>query len=203
MRRSLHLQTYDYSQEGAYYVTFCTAKRICVLAEIVDGQSVPTSAGRIVVNEWEILSRRFPTIELDAMVVMPNHVHAIVVLGPDPERTGAMNRAATGSAVELSDLRNRLQHVDARFIAPVQPNDVRSGESARRSPILGQVIRHWKGAATYRIRSGGFRKFAWQPNYYDHVIRSESSLQRIREYIEGNPGRWAEDEENPQRILNH
>ncbi|MBI2302270.1 MAG: transposase [Armatimonadetes bacterium] len=80
---------YDYRQPVAYFVTFCTCQRACVLGDIDRaGEFVPSPAGRIVQGGWRALPQRFPTVELDAMVIMPNHVHAIVVLTDGWRRTG-------------------------------------------------------------------------------------------------------------------
>lgn len=150
-RRSLRLRDYDYSQAGAYFITVCTGQRLCHLGSVVDGAVQLAPPGHIVQSTWEGLPERFAGIELDAMVVMPNHLHGIVLL-PD---------------------------------APSHP--------------LGAVVRAVKAASTRLIRVAGFPSFAWQRNYYEHVIRNEKELERIRDYIATNPLRWHLDRENPDR----
>jgi putative transposase len=80
-RKRLRLDGYDYARAGAYFVTICTAGRRCCLAEVVDDRSLPSDLGDIVSREWSALVRRFPAVQLDTSVVMPNHVHGIIMLG--------------------------------------------------------------------------------------------------------------------------
>jgi putative transposase len=90
-RRSIRLRDYDYSQAGAYFVTICTHDRQCVFGDIVDGQMQLNACGQQVEAVWHALPERFPGVELDEYVMMPNHVHGIISLGGK----GAMNRAPT------------------------------------------------------------------------------------------------------------
>jgi REP element-mobilizing transposase RayT len=80
-RRSLRLKGYDYAQAGAYFVTICTQGRVCLFGEVVDGEMRLNAAGAVVDAEWHDLPRRFPGVQTDAFVVMPNHVHGIIHVG--------------------------------------------------------------------------------------------------------------------------
>lgn len=79
-RRSIRLQGYDYTQGGAYFVTICTKNRACLLGRVVDGKIAMNDAGQMVQSVWDGLRERFPTVALDQFVVMPNHVHGILIL---------------------------------------------------------------------------------------------------------------------------
>src|SRR5512147_1358322 len=79
-RRSIRLKRYDYSQAGAYFVTICTQNRECLFGEIVRGEMCLNDAGMMMVRWWDELSNKFPTFDPDAFVVMPNHIHCIVVI---------------------------------------------------------------------------------------------------------------------------
>jgi REP element-mobilizing transposase RayT len=79
-RRSIRLKGYDYTGEGAYYFTICCHQRRCLLGEINDGVMHLNLVGATVKAVWDSLPRHFPLIELDAFVVMPNHVHGIIVI---------------------------------------------------------------------------------------------------------------------------
>src|SRR5215472_16469907 len=79
-RRSVRLQSYDYSQSGFYFVTICTQDQRCMFGEIVNGEMYLNGAGSIAQSTWSTLPERFQHVELDQYVVMPNHVHGIVVL---------------------------------------------------------------------------------------------------------------------------
>ncbi len=93
-RRSTRLKAFDYSSAGAYFITICTLERECVLSEILNGESVLSKAGLEVARVWDALPERFPTLELDEFVVMPNHIHGIMVLEPSGAE-GAASSAPT------------------------------------------------------------------------------------------------------------
>lgn len=180
-RRSLRLQGYDYAQAGAYFVTICTQGRECLFGQIVDGEMLLNDAGRMVQAEWEALPGRFTGIDVDAFIVMPNHAHGILLLNP----------------------------VGAPFMAPHDPGADSPGAmnpgamnrgAMNRAPTLGEIIRAFKAVATRRLRQSGLSEFAWQRNYYEHIIRNDESLTRIREYIANNPLQWALDRENPAHV---
>jgi len=79
-RRSIRLRGYDYTQPGAYYVTIVTQERECLFGEVVDGKMRLNRAGQVARREWERLPCRFPHIRLDAFIVMPNHIHGIIII---------------------------------------------------------------------------------------------------------------------------
>jgi len=169
-RRSIRLKGYDYSQAGAYFVTICTQDRICLFGEVADDRMRLNGAGEMAVSLWQQLPTRFPDIEIDAFIVMPNHLHGIIVL---PDGGAAVGAPLVG---------------------------------ARNVPTLGHIIGAFKSAATVAyvrgVKSNGwpeFRQRLWLRNYYEHVVRDETALNRIRQYIDENPARWAFDDENPNR----
>lgn len=221
-RRSMRLQGYDYALAGAYFVTVCVQDRACLLGEVVDGETRLASAGAIVQAGWVDLPRRFPGIETDAFVVMPNHVHGIVFLRAMPDadaiserRTleqGAMNRAPTTGYSDPrhdasnQDVPNTLvqddQPVGARFIAPSFPTPTpRLSQPAHNrgpaSPKLGDVIRTFKAVTTRQIRTESLTSFTWQRNDDERVIRNDPKPDRA--YISAHPPRRLEDAENPAR----
>ena len=177
-RRSIRLTGYDYKQSGAYFVTIVTRNRLCLFGDISDGEMVLSDTGRIAKASWVGLSSRFPTVSLDSFVVMPNHIHGIITVGAQ-----------------------FIAPDSAQFIAPasVPHNHIGIAQEGamNRAPTLGEIIRTYKAASTRMIRQTANLKFAWQRNYYEHVVRNEESLNRIRQYILENPARWAIDRENP------
>ncbi|MBM3596570.1 MAG: transposase [Alphaproteobacteria bacterium] len=170
-RRSLRLDGYDYKQAGAYFVTICTHGREFLLGAAAGGDIVLTDSGRIVQACWDDIPQHFPHADVDAVVVMPNHVHGILVIGD----------------------------VGARHGVPLR-SSVRQGFAKPISGTLATIVRSFKSAATKRInelrRTPGAP--VWQRNYYEHVIRNDAALVRIRDYIAANPAKWPEDRENPQ-----
>jgi len=174
-RRSIRLAGYDYTQPGAYFVTICTHQREWLLGEVVDGKVVLSEFGRIAHDEWWASSRIRREIELDAFVVMPNHIHGIVwIVADDPVEAEAHGR------------------VGAHGRAPL-----------RRPPkSLGSFIAGYKSVVTKRINQmrGTPGVPVWQRNYWEHIIRTERALQAIRQYIADNPARWSLDRYNPAAV---
>lgn len=179
-RRSIRLKNYDYSQAGAYFVTICAQNRECLFGEIVDGVMQLNDAGLMVQSVWNDIPTFYPNVETDAFVVMPNHIHGVVVLvGATPRGRPDIGRG----------------HPDI-------------GQAQRPAPTLhltlGDVVHRIKTMTTKRyadhVKHSGWPAFPgrlWQRNYYEHIIRDEASLARIREYISNNPWRWALDHDNP------
>jgi putative transposase len=173
-RHSLRLKGFDYTQPGAYFVTIVTQNRTCLLGEIAESQMQLNRAGDTIARWWLELTRKFTTVETDEFIVMPNHCHGIVIV-TDPT-VGA-------------DLR----------VGP--PND-RTGAHA--GAPLPEIVQWFKTMTTNEYMRGvktlgwpAFRGQLWQRNYYEHVIRNDDSLNRIRQYIVDNPIRWDADRENP------
>jgi REP element-mobilizing transposase RayT len=190
-RRSIRLQGYDYSQAGAYFVTIVAWQREMLFGEIVDGEMILNRYGQIALNAWMDLPNHYRHAELDAFVIMPNHVHGIIVLNDD-RRGGS---SITGKAT-LSDESNvGIIPLPTKQTRPYNPIKPRHG--------LPEIVRAFKSFSARRINilrhAEGIP--VWQRNYYEHIIRNEPEMDRISRYIESNPTRWADDDENPNRIL--
>lgn len=179
-RRSIRLRGYDYSQPGAYFITIVAHERQCLFGTVVDGEMRLNKYGVIVHEEWLAAARIRPYARLDEneLMVMPNHVHGIIwivdTVGVTQDIVGATRRVTPTTA-------NR----------PVGP--------ARGS--IGAIIGQFKSATTKRINAtrGTPGSPVWQRNYYEHIIRNDEPLKRIRQYIATNPLCWAMDRENPDR----
>lgn len=175
-RGSIRLKGYDYSQAGAYFVTLCIQNRQCVLGDVSDGKVKRSLAGDLVVSQWLDLPKRFPAIELDSFVVMPNHFHGIISIGAQ--------RAAP------------LRNTPARApLAAPNPHVANTYASHQIAPELGKIIRAFKSLSAIagnRMLGKTGQPF-WQRNYWEHVIRNEKELMTLREYIENNPAQWELD----------
>ena len=167
-RRSIRLKGYDYSQSGAYFVTICADRRQCVFGDVVDGQMRLNRYGEIVADEWRKSSSIRQEIELDGWVVMPNHFHGIVIIN---NPVGANGR---------SPLRN--------------------GSPLRMKPkSLSSLMAGFKSITTKKInilRDASGTKL-WQRNYYEHIIRNQDAMDKIRHYIVSNPMSWSIDRLHP------
>ena len=185
-RRSIRLNGYDYSQSGAYFVTVVTQDRECLFGEIAEEEMTLNEAGRMVQGVWEELSIHYPGVKADEFAVMPNHFHGLIVL------VGAGPRACPDAG---------LSPVDAGPRACPE-----KGQPQGVAPTLSlpDVVHRFKTLTTKRYADGvkqlgwiPFDRRLWQRNYYEHVIRDDVSLNRIRQYILDNPARWEFDRENP------
>jgi REP-associated tyrosine transposase len=184
-RRSVRLQGYDYAQDGAYFVTICTANRACLFGQIVDGELRLDAFGEAVQRLWEDMPAHHRGVELDAFVVMPNHIHGIVVFAYDEGEAGL---ATTGA--------QETRRADEAGLATTTTT---GAVRARRKRTLGTVVAGFKSAVSREARAGRIPApvSLWQQGYYEHIIRSEAALDRIREYIANNPAKWAFDHDNP------
>ena len=191
-RRSIRLKGYDYSRAGAYFITICTKDRACLFGEVVDGEIQLNDMGHMVYQEWTHLPNRFPNIDLDAFIAMPNHIHGIIVITDvDPVGAGLVP----------------AQPVAQNDHAPTPSGAIPSGATTRVAPTVGGIVGAFKSITTVRYTHGvihyGWPPFPgrlWQRNYYEHIIRNEKSLNRIRQYIYKNPARWDMDRNNPHAI---
>ncbi len=190
-RRSIRLKNYHYSGGGGYFVTICTQERENQFGEIKNGEVKLNPAGRMVQTVWEELPEHYPGVEIDEFTVMPNHVHGIVLLnefvGAGPRACPSLQTACPASQTP----------------PPNQKTGRPRGAAPTKTLTLGDVVYRFKSLTTARYREGvenhdwpPFPGRLWQRNYYEHIIRDENSLNKIREYIIQNPLRWDFDLEN-------
>jgi REP element-mobilizing transposase RayT len=181
-RCSIRLRNFDYASAGAYFVTICSQGRECLFGEVGDGVMAVNDAGLMVESVWSGLSERFSGIELDAFVIMPNHVHFILFL------VGAPLVGALSSEGALPFANEQNTRAGTR---PVPTT-------------VGDIVGAFKSVTTHEYSIGvtksGWPQFPgrlWQRNYFERIIRNDKELDKFRSYILRNPDRWAEDEENP------
>ncbi|WP_036480014.1 transposase [Myxosarcina sp. GI1] len=182
-RRSIRLKGYDYSQPGAYFVTICTYERQCLFGKIVNGQMRLNGFGEIVAEQWQKSAVIRQEIKLDAWVVMPKHVHGIVVITNPVGANGG------------SPLRNNLpQH---NRLSPCDRSIRHNHEPLRMKPkSLSSSIAGFKSTVTKQINilRDAPGTPVWQRNYYEHIIRDRSALNKIRQYVINNPLAWQTDQ---------
>jgi len=173
-RRSIRLKGYDYSTTGAYFATICARNHECLFTRIcrnVGAGLAPalsyeytfplSDLGEILKKNWQEIENDFSTVYLDAFIIMPNHIHGIIV-----------NQRAT----------------------------------ARVAPTLGRIIGSFKSKCSVQylqhLQSNRLNDSGkiWQRNYYEHIIRNEEELNKIRKYIAENPTRWHNDKDNPVNL---
>ena len=174
-RRSIRLRGYDYSQPGSYFVTVCTKGRESLFGNVIDEEVALNFAGRVVQEEWSYTEIVHPEVQVDEFVIMPNHIHGIITIREPEGLVGGHGRAP-------------LPCGNSIFQRPPRS--------------LGSLISGFKSAATKRINQSRHTpgQPIWQRNYYEHIIRRETDINRIRQYIHDNPAKWADDKYNPTNV---
>jgi putative transposase len=191
-RRSIRLKGYDYSTEGAYFITICTQHRACVLGEIVDGIMQPSPAGVMVAHWWLELNQKFSTLRTDEFIVMPNHFHGVITIHypyqnvTPPSPPTDMN----GGVGDDSPTLEEGEHIGS----PLRVDRV----------SMARMVQWFKTMTTNEYIRGvkkqgwePFDKRLWQRNYYEHIIRDQSAMQYIRHYVRNNPKSWQTDQLHP------
>lgn len=165
-RKSIRLKDFDYSSAWWYYVTICTKHHSKDFGVVTANVVELNDRGKIALENWKYLPAHFTNIELDEFIIMPNHLHGIIIIN---ERKGLINQTLT----------------EESWILMKTPN-----------LTLGKIIRFFKARCAKLIRSAGCESFSWQRNYYEHIIRNEKDLYRIRKYIIENPLKWEIEKNN-------
>jgi putative transposase len=217
-RRSIRLKGYDYSQAGAYFVTMCAQRRelLFVSDDVID----------MLQRWWDKLPEKFPSVETDAFVIMPNHAHGIIVVTGEPvcslQSVGVNPRVdpapgqthgsaptsgiapTTAPTTDTVGVDPRVNPGQTHGSAPTSGPAPTTGPAPKSTPTLGEVIQWFKTLTTNEyirgVKTLNWPPFAgrlWQRNYYEHIIRSEIELNAIRKYIVDNPARWEQDRDNP------
>ena len=170
-------------------MTIVAWQRESLFGEVVDGKMMLNRHGYIVCDAWFDLKNHYQHVELGEFVIMPNHVHGIIVL-TDDGRDGSSASGGTNSPDITYAGTDNLPVNQNRPYVKSQP---RHG--------LPEIIRAFKSFSARRInrqrRTDGIP--VWQRNYYEHIIRNEREMDNITKYIETNPLRWNEDDENPMK----
>lgn len=203
------MQAYDYAQPGAYFITICTEYRVCRFGTVHDGEMVVNEIGQRVTTSWSGLEERFG-VGVDALVVMPNHLHGVLVFGGTDQgghdvgksiRIGA-SIYRDGSQVQTEGGHDGGGHGGAGPYGDGSPARQQHGAEAL---TLSEVVRRFKTYTANQARAileqehPLARIKLWQRNFHEHVIRNERELHAIREYIANNPLHWHLDQENPDR----
>jgi REP element-mobilizing transposase RayT len=180
-RRSIRMVGYDNTLPGAYFVTLISRRRICLFGEITSEEMDLNPIGQKVIQCWYSLLKNFQNVELDEFVLMPNHLHGIIVL---------LDAFGKGEAFPEMVSSPKIEGIgDA---SPLRPRGTESGS-------LGAIIQNFKSMSTRMVNKMYYERGnkIWQRNYYERIIRNESEFNAIRKYIWENPLNWGKDQENP------
>ena len=167
---SIRYRGFDYSSPGKYFITICTKNKLPYFGKIENGIMILSDLGLIANKCWREIPCHFPFIKLDEFIIMPDHLHGIIII------------------IEKINI-DVVQTLHATFVQQIEFPNGKNDKMSSISPktgSLGSVIRSYKSAVSndaHKINYG----FAWQPRFYDHIIRTNTELNRIRKYIQKNP----------------
>ena len=191
-RQSIRLRGYNYARPGAYFITICTHGRVCLFGQVEKGRMYLNALGRIVAEEWKRSADIRAEIEVDAYVIMPNHIHGIVLITP----SGGRDDEYDMRGYDMQAGGPSAPAVGATGRSPLPDGPLPDGYDPGPPPkSLGALVAGFKSAATKRVNRHRQTPGApvWQRNYHDRVIRNAREWRRIRRYIATNPARWHTD----------
>lgn len=173
-RQSIRLKNYNYAANGYYFVTICTHEKQCFFGNIANGKIQLSAVGKIAQQYWSEIPQHSKHTYLDEFIIMPNHVHGIIIIdNPDnPRRVVPWNVPTDDVEWDLSQTMSKL---------------------SPKSGTLSVIIRSYKSSVTRWCRQNGDNVFQWQSRFYENIIRDDKSLNNIRRYIINNPTKWTED----------
>ena len=185
---SARWQQWDYASEGLYFITICTKNHQHFFGEIIDGKMILNEFGKIVQNEWikSIEMRPDMHLELGEFIVMPNHFHAVIMIGENRYNSKMVDLYGCGcggcgrDAMHCVSTGNRYEN------STIQPKN----KFGVQSKNLASIVRGFKSAVTTYSKKYGITEFQWQARYHDRVIRNSFSLKQIQNYIINNPKNW-------------
>ncbi len=177
-RQSIRLKSYDYSKVGVYSFTICVENRRCLLGEIQNGEMILSPLGNLIENEWYDLQNRFQNISLDEFVIMPNHIHGIIIIKKaesNIESKGSTNiqSAENEESITKEQKTTTLGEVIGSFKSLVYSKHLKASQLINPDIIVGKL---------------------WQRNYFERIIWNNEDLDIIRKYIRHNPENWENDE---------
>lgn len=184
---SVRLKGWDYGRDAGYFVTICTKNREHYFGKVIDGKMNLTEIGKIAASCWYEIPDHFPFVILDAFVVMPNHIHGIIIINknnyiPTPVDKQNFEHPQSPHSSENTETQNFTS----------QPPEVYKNKFGPQSKNLASIVRGYKvGVKKYATINE--IDFVWQPKYHDHIIRNDQSFKRIATYIQNNPAKWSED----------
>ena len=209
-RKSPRYQWYDYTSTGSYFITICTKNREECFGKIKDGKMILNEIGKITETYRYEIPNHFDHVELGEFVVMPNHIHGIIIIKPDNNQTDRRDNARRCPNKNKTNFNNliikpdylgwyggqddvivpttNLIYNDKKIKIPVNPRR----DNAMRCPInkdnpsLSTIIGSYKSICSKMIHYEN-KSFQRQPRFHDHIIRNEIELQNIQQYIYANP----------------
>jgi len=188
--RSSRASWWNYANNAAYFVTICTKDRLCFLGDIKRGIVRLSDLGEIACERWHEIPMHFPFVKLGEFVVMPNHIHGIIIIDKSYEDDSPR---ANNSKIVEKGLIPSLQ--SGQSFVPYRSGGVTGSKNPMFHMNLSRIIRWYKGVVTFESRKTN-PAFGWQFRFHDRIIRDMRNLDRVSSYIANNPAKWHTDKLN-------
>lgn len=181
---SARLASWDYSINAAYFITICTANRQHFFGRIINTKIHLSKIGEFARECWLKIPYHFPHFDLDEFVIMPNHVHGIVMINkPYYVQSRLRLSRATNNEKQMNETNTEEFHS--------KPKHFRFRNQGKNT--ISAMVGSFKSAVTKECNENKI-KFGWHPRFHDHIIRDQNEFFKIRNYILMNPIRWKDDE---------
>jgi putative transposase len=187
-RKNIRLHYWDYSSNGIYYITICCNNRELFFGSIDKHKVIFSEIGKIALQYWMEIPLHFPHVKLDEFVIMPNHVHGIIVL--DYPLVGPRHGVALH--VDHDDQVGTCHGMSLPRVPKLNPNINKFSKPVKNS--VSVIINQYKSSVKRWCNKNGYNQFCWQSRFYDMIVNNENSLDDIRTYIISNPKNWKSDE---------
>ena len=175
-RKLNRLKDYDYSTCGYYYVTICIRDKVSVFGEIKNETMVLNHFGKIAGRRWREIPEHYENVGIDSYVIMPNHIHGIIIIKPYDNNTSVGTEQCS------------------------VPTVIGKKSSSKKYGLLSKIIKSFKNTVIKDVREiDPDFDFGWQRSFYDHIIRKDDVLTEIRKYIAENPLKWYLDQYNREK----
>lgn len=208
---SARLESWDYGANGAYFITICTDKMQHYFGEVLEREMQLNELGKLAHDLWKEITNQFPYVELGNFVIMPNHMHGILIINKSVsvmtvetrfiasphENEDADSPLIDNQIIDspLNNNNNNNNNIDPRLIDH-EMRICNGGIAGDKNPMLNEnisrIIRWYKGRCSFEIRKI-HADFRWHSRFHDHIIRNSKSFETIQTYIENNPSKWGED----------
>jgi len=211
-RKHIRLSNWDYSNEGVYFITICCGDRLSYFGKIIKNKMILSEIGSIASQFWMEIPYHFSHVRLDEFIVMPNHVHGILILDnslarprhgvalqypPDDEVGSCHGMTLQDGKFNLQINQNPPNRNDSLNEGSEKAKYVKHFTNQFSKPAKGSVsiiINQYKSSVTRWCKKHNFNQFHWQSRFYDQILHNEPAIDSIREYIYKNPRYWQDDE---------
>lgn len=189
---STRLQNRSYSIPGRYFITICTHQNRCYFGNISQGQMVLSHIGNIAETNLKKIVEHFSEIIIDSYIVMPNHIHALVII---KNQKNTLTHNNDNSYHQFEPLSDHTANNNNLSIAPYSPYDdiiyekLTMSQISKKGGLISQAINSYKGSVTRECRRCGL-DFSWHPRFHDRILRQNEDSINVREYMRLNPMRW-------------